>query len=96
MTVATIDKCIADKTEMPGAKERLETQRASDEAATKKGTMRIKFRQGMCRTGASYERGDEADWRADEAERLIEAGYAVPVPQDKKRTATVTPPERRG
>ena len=96
MATATIDKCIADKIPMPSAEERLETQKAADKAAIKKGTMRIKFRQGMCRTGASFERGDVTDWRADEAKRLIEAGYAVPVPQDDKRTATITPPEKRG
>ena len=96
MTTATIDKCIADKTEMPSAKERLDTQRAADKAAMKKGTMRIKFRQGLCRVGASFERGDVTDWRADEAKRLIEAGIAVPVPQDDKQTAMVSPPENRG
>ncbi len=96
MTVATIDRCIADRTKMPSPEARLAIQAKADTAACKAGTMRIQFRVGLARQGASYERGDTVDWRSDEAKRMISAGYAVPAPKNDKRTATLSPAEQRG
>ena len=95
MTTATIDRCIADKTPMPNPEKRMQIQREADAAANKKGTMCIQLRQGLARQGASYERGDVVDWRADEAKRLISAGYAIPAPKNDKRTAALSPAETR-
>lgn len=48
---------------------------------------KVKLTVGM--SGAqSWNPGDEFECGADEAKRLIEAGYAVPLTDAKKETAT--------
>ena len=81
----------------PIAQERIKRQEALTEAAFKKhGRARVTLRQGMAGARFCRERGDVIEVPGDEAKRLIEAGIAVPVPKDDKRTATVTPSEKRG
>ncbi len=81
----------------PTAQERLERQgRLTKAAIAKHGTARVELKQGLAGARFAYERGDVIEVPGDEAKRLIANGIAIPAPQDKKRTATVTPPEKRG
>ena len=71
---------------------RLRHKRVQAATIKEHGSMRIRFLQGLAGVDFAHERGDEVDWRADEAKRLIEQGIAVPIPQDSREMATTGPP----
>ena len=50
--------------------------------------MKIKLLTGLSGPDCSYSPGDEAEFPNDEAKRLIEAGFAEPVREQKTERAT--------
>ncbi|MBS7545112.1 hypothetical protein [Ancylobacter oerskovii] len=60
--------------------------------------MKIKMLTSLAGVGFALAPGDETDRFPDaEARRMVEAGYAVPVAEEKREIATRKPaPEKRG
>ena len=57
-------------------------------------TVRIRITSSLATSRRGYKPGEEVDWEAEDAKRLIERGFAVPV-KAAKRTATEAAPETR-
>ncbi len=58
--------------------------------------MRVRMLTGLSGPAYSLARGDEREFSDAEAIRLVEAGYAVPVADTGRETATrPAPPEKR-
>ena len=60
--------------------------------------MKIKMLTSMAGVDFALSPGEETErFGAKEAQRLVDAGYAVPVAEDKRETTTRKPaPEKRG
>lgn len=59
--------------------------------------MLVRMLVGLSGSAYSLGPGDERDFPQDEALRLIAAGFAIPVAEEKIERAVVAPaPERRG
>lgn len=58
--------------------------------------MRVKLLKGRAGIGWKQEPGEIVEVSSGEGARMIEAQQAVPVVEDQRETATVTPPEVRG
>lgn len=57
--------------------------------------MKIRMTMGLAGPQYALAPGDEREFPRDEAVRLIEAGFAVPIAEVKVERAVKPPPERR-